>query len=313
MPLLCEGSQVLSTSFWWCRYSIETGIQYIPRNMHTVFALLCFVVVIYWLIFPYPPGLLHWHCGNLTIAPVPAKQPWWISINTSCKFIIQCNNYAMRRPYLLENERDTQGPDLFNSIEKKIVEIRRSPYPHNGISYTSKILSLYWISMLDMIIWIQITVSSKQMQSNTLLWKQWSVRITFLCSTWSLLLSWMLIPSGHFTASINYCKKNKHFIATITQLRGLELLIAKTLYCICYIIWIDWHMMFGLEQEVGSLIAPMALAHPLHPIVNRSRNRSRNLWVGWCVSSWWLLFPSRSSVLIYIYIYIYALSIWVIL
>ena len=63
-------------------------LQYIPRNMHTVFALLCFVVVIYWLIFPYPSGLLHWHCGNLTIAPVPAKQPWWIWINTSCEFIM---------------------------------------------------------------------------------------------------------------------------------------------------------------------------------------------------------------------------------
>ena len=56
--------------------------------MHTVFALLCFVVVINWLIFPYPSGLLHWHCGNLTIAPVPAKQPWWIWINTSCEFIM---------------------------------------------------------------------------------------------------------------------------------------------------------------------------------------------------------------------------------
>ena len=62
-------------------------------------------------------------------------------------------------------------------------------------------------------------------------------------------------------------------------------------------------MIFGLEQEGGSLIAPMALAHPFHPIDNRSRNRRRNLWVGWCVSSWWPLFPSRSSVLIYIYIY----------
>ena len=63
-------------------------IQYIPRNMHTVFALLCFVVVIHRLIFPYPSGLLHWHCGNLTIAPVPAKQPWWIWINTSWEFIM---------------------------------------------------------------------------------------------------------------------------------------------------------------------------------------------------------------------------------
>ena len=63
-------------------------IQFTPRNMHTFFALLCFVVVIHWLIFPYPSGLLHWHCGNLTIAPVPVKQPWWIWINTSCEFII---------------------------------------------------------------------------------------------------------------------------------------------------------------------------------------------------------------------------------
>ena len=53
-------------------YYFPRQIQYIPRNMHTVFALLCFVVVIHWLIFPYPSGLLHWHCGNLTIAPVPA-------------------------------------------------------------------------------------------------------------------------------------------------------------------------------------------------------------------------------------------------
>ena len=63
-------------------------LQYTPRNMHTVFALLRFVVVIHGLIFPYPSGLLHWHCGNLTIAPVPAKQPWWIWINTSCEFIM---------------------------------------------------------------------------------------------------------------------------------------------------------------------------------------------------------------------------------
>ena len=63
-------------------------LQYIPRNMHTVFALLCFVVVIHCLIFQYPSGLLHWHCDNLTIAPVPAKQPWWIWINTSCEFIM---------------------------------------------------------------------------------------------------------------------------------------------------------------------------------------------------------------------------------
>ena len=71
-----------------CKPKPMLELQYIPRNMHTVFALLCFVVVIYWLIFPYPSGLLHCHCGNLTIAPVPAKQPWWIWINTSCELLM---------------------------------------------------------------------------------------------------------------------------------------------------------------------------------------------------------------------------------
>ena len=67
---------------------VTCDVQYIPRNMHTVFVLLCFVVVIHWLIYPYPSGLLHWHCGYLTIAPVPAMQPWWIWINTWCEFIM---------------------------------------------------------------------------------------------------------------------------------------------------------------------------------------------------------------------------------
>ena len=71
-----------------CTHISPSELQYIPSNMHAVFALLCFVVVIHWLIFPYPSGLLHWHCGNLTIAPVPAKQPWWIWINTLCEFIM---------------------------------------------------------------------------------------------------------------------------------------------------------------------------------------------------------------------------------
>ena len=59
-----------------------------PKKFAHGFDLLCFFVVIHWLISPYPSGLLHWHCGNLTIAPVPAKQPWWIWINTSCEFIM---------------------------------------------------------------------------------------------------------------------------------------------------------------------------------------------------------------------------------
>ena len=82
-PSLFSLVSVLSEGCIWVR-----DIQYIPRNMHTVFALLCFVVVMHWLIFPYPSGLLYWHCGNLRIAPVPAKQLWRIWINTSCEFIM---------------------------------------------------------------------------------------------------------------------------------------------------------------------------------------------------------------------------------
>ena len=88
--LAMKGTNILSVLVMACNHQDcqVHSLQYIPRNMHTVFALLCFVVVIHWLIFPYPSGLLHWHCGNLTIAPVPAKQPWWIWINTSCEFIM---------------------------------------------------------------------------------------------------------------------------------------------------------------------------------------------------------------------------------
>ena len=98
----CTSSLVLTFIFLYARLSDCQPNKLSTPNVHRTysnysisqeictrfFALLCFVVVIHWLIFPYPSGLLHWHCGNLTIAPVPAKQPWWIWINTSCEFIM---------------------------------------------------------------------------------------------------------------------------------------------------------------------------------------------------------------------------------
>ena len=89
---------------------------------------------------------------------------------------------------------------------------------------------------------------------------------------------------------------------TITEF-GITDKNSSTAYVILYKLT---DMIFGLEQEGGSLIAPMALAHPLHPIDNKSRNKRRNLWAGRCVSSWWPWFPSRSS-------YIYTFPIWVLL
>ena len=99
---MAEISNLTSQLLSWCKgdsvdkdgqcciqfYLLLIYLQYIPRNMHTVFALLNFAVVIHWLILPYPSGLLHWHCGNQVIAPVPAKQPWWIWINSPCEFIM---------------------------------------------------------------------------------------------------------------------------------------------------------------------------------------------------------------------------------
>ena len=109
------------------------------------------------------------------------------------------------------------------------------------------------------------------------------------------------IHSGHYTASINCCKK-KHSIATMTQLRSLELLIAKTplLHMLYYMNWLTyefWTRTGGWEFDRSH---GAGISSPSHSHDNRSRNRRRNLWVGWRVSSWWPLFPSRSSVLIYV-------------
>ena len=76
--------QWIYSVFWPIGWVILKHTVYPKKYAHGF----CFAVVIHWLIFPYPSGLLHGHCGNLTIAPVPAKQPWWIWINTSCEFIM---------------------------------------------------------------------------------------------------------------------------------------------------------------------------------------------------------------------------------
>ena len=103
------------------------------------------------------------------------------------------------------------------------------------------------------------------------------------------------IHSGHSTASIKCCK-----ICNDSNITEFEIIRRKnSLYCICYTLWIDWLMRFGLEQEGGSLITPMALAHPRHPIKSRSRKKRRHLWVGRCFSSWCLIPNQKLCVNIY--------------
>ena len=41
--------------------------------------------------YPYPSGLLHWHWGNHTIAPVPVKQPWGIWLKALHASVRCCN------------------------------------------------------------------------------------------------------------------------------------------------------------------------------------------------------------------------------
>ena len=91
------------------------------------------------------------------------------------------------------------------------------------------------------------------------------------------------------------CYCNDH---TITEFGIIDSKNSSAAYVILYELIDTWFLDSNRRGGGGSLIAPIALAHPLHPIDNRSRNRRRNLWVGWCVSSWWHLFPSRSAVLI---------------
>ena len=50
----------------------------------------------------------------------------------------------------------------------------------------------------------------------------------------------------------------------------------------------------------------MALVHPLHPIKHKSWNKRRNLWVGWCISSWWPRLWSINSIYHYIHTVYYS-------
>ena len=61
-------------------FSCVIQAQYVLRHMGMVYALLWFGDSPF---YPYPSGLLHWHWGNLMIAPVPVKQPWKIWVNRS--------------------------------------------------------------------------------------------------------------------------------------------------------------------------------------------------------------------------------------
>ena len=92
--------------------------------------------------------------------------------------------------------------------------------------------------------------------------------------------------SCHYTVSINYCIKT--FYCNDSKITEFEIIdTPKLLYCLCGNIQIDYIMVVGLEQEDGIFfITSTALERSPHLIKSRSRNKHRNPWVGWCVSSW---------------------------
>ena len=106
------------------------------------------------------------------------------------------------------------------------------------------------------------------------------------------------IHSGHHVAFINCCNKTLYcHDNTITEF----VIIDSKNYSTAYVILQELiDIVLDSNRGVGVWSLPWRWKYPLHPIDNRSRNRRGNLWVGWCFSSWWPLFPSRGSVLIYI-------------
>ena len=110
------------------------------------------------------------------------------------------------------------------------------------------------------------------------------------------------VHSGHYTASINCYKK--HSIATITQLRNLELLIAKTplLYMLYYMNWLThdfWTRTGGWEFDRSHGVGTSSPTHWKHVEEHAPKP------VGWVMCFPLMTFVSVQKLCVYIYIYIY--------
>ena len=94
----------------------------------------------------------------------------------------------------------------------------------------------------------------------------------------------------------------KTFYCNDCKITEFEMTDAKnSFYCICSNILVDYAMIFGLEQEDGSVITPMVLAHLPHPFGRRSRNKRWDLWLGWCICPWRPRFRSVYSICYHIH------------
>ena len=118
------------------------------------------------------------------------------------------------------------------------------------------------------------------------------------------------IHSGHYTAPINCCKK--HSIATITQLRSLELLTAKSLllHMLYYMNWLThdfWTRTGGWEFDRSHGAGTSSPSHWQHVEEQAAKP------VGWMMCFLLMTFVPVQKLCVNIYIYIYAFYIWVLL
>ena len=117
------------------------------------------------------------------------------------------------------------------------------------------------------------------------------------------------IHSGHYTASINCCKKNS--ISMITQLRSLELLTAETplLHMLYYMNWLThdfWTRTGGWEFDRSHGSGTSSPSHWQQ--VEDQAPKS----VGWMMCFLLMTFVSVQKLCVNIYIYIYICSsLWV--
>ena len=111
---------------------------------------------------------------------------------------------------------------------------------------------------------------------------------------------------GHYTASINCCKK--HSIATITQLRSLELLIKTPLRYTSMLYYMNWLTHdFWIRTGGWEFDRPYG-AGTSYPSHWKQVEEQAPKPVGWTMCFLLMtLFPSRTSVLIYSYMYMHSL------
>ena len=142
----------------------------ISQEICTRFLLCCALLWLYIDWFSHnPSGLLHWHCGNLTIAPVPAKQPWWIWINTSCEFIVN--------DCITTTKQSTTKPCAY------------------FLGYTVYWHKLASLSFDELTYWDKMAVISKTKSRNTFCWmKMFEFRLIF---HWILFLMVQLTIRHH--------------------------------------------------------------------------------------------------------------------